>query len=78
MEKVLRNSILKRLREERGWTQRRLADELNVSEQTVRTWERGTRSPLLEHRTRLSDLFGRTPEQLGLLPLGDTEQSLKC
>lgn len=60
------NELLLQARMELGLTQRRLADELEVGEQTVRSWERGTRSPSLEMRKRLCELFAKTPEQLGL------------
>lgn len=60
------NELLRQARQERGWTQRRLADELGVEEQTVSSWERGTRFPSLEFRGRLCVLFSKTPELLGL------------
>ena len=65
MQKIGRNILLKQAREEKGWTQHRLADELGVEEQTIRSWEHGRRKPLREYRIRLSEIFGKTPEQLG-------------
>jgi len=60
------NEYIRNAREQRGWTQRRLAEELGVAEQTVRTWERGTRSPSLEIRAHLARLFDTSQERLGL------------
>jgi transcriptional regulator with XRE-family HTH domain len=53
---VQKNGALRQARLRRRWTQRRLADELGVAEETVRAWERGTRYPSLELQERLSKL----------------------
>jgi len=68
------NDVLRQAREERGWTQRRLADELSVDVQTVSSWERGIRSPLLEFRHQLCTLFSKTPEQPDFSPQFSIEQ----
>jgi transcriptional regulator with XRE-family HTH domain len=60
------NHLLQQARRERNWTQQYLADQLKVGLQTVSSWEQGTRLPSLESRRRLCELFGKTPEQLGL------------
>jgi transcriptional regulator with XRE-family HTH domain/GTPase SAR1 family protein len=60
------NYFLRQAREEKGWTQRRLAEKVGVSEQTVRSWERGTRTPSLEMRNRLCHVLEKSPSQLGL------------
>lgn len=39
-----------------GWTQQRVADELQVSQSTVNRWLKGSR-PEGDHRDRLNDLF---------------------
>ncbi len=62
------NTLLRRAREARGWTQRHLAEELGVEKQTIGSWEQGSRSPSLEMRSRLYKVFEMTPEQLGLHP----------
>ena len=60
------NIALRQAREARGWTQNHLAGSMNVSTDTVRSWESGRRVPLLAQRMRLCALFQLTPEQLGL------------
>jgi transcriptional regulator with XRE-family HTH domain len=63
----LKNDLLRKARETHGWTQRRLAEELNIGENTVRAWENGLRSPGIAMRNRLCEVFGRTAAQLGLV-----------
>ena len=58
------NELLRQARQERGWTQRGLAEQLGVGEQTVRSWELGIRFPSLELRRRLCTTFSKTPEEL--------------
>ena len=60
------NDLLRQARRKRGLTQRRLAEEVGVDEQTVRSWERGTRAPSLEFRNRLSTILEKSLEELGL------------
>jgi DNA-binding XRE family transcriptional regulator/DNA polymerase III delta prime subunit len=60
------NYLLRQAREEKGWTQRRLAEEVGVGEQTVRSWERGDRTPSLKMRNRLCHVLEKSPAQLGL------------
>ncbi len=45
------------LREARGWSQVRLADELNVSKQTVSNWENGNILPSVDMLVRISRVF---------------------
>lgn len=61
-------------RELRGWSQRRVAEELQqlfpgvaVSEKEVGRWERHKRNPSPYYREKLCTLFGMDAEQLGLL-----------
>src|SRR5215470_12830770 len=68
MKKTIKNEKLRQARQERGWTQQRLAGRLGVQEITVRCWERGSRIPSLESRSRLCAIFGMTAAQLGLSP----------
>jgi transcriptional regulator with XRE-family HTH domain len=62
------NKQLKSAREARGLTQAALAQLLGVEEQTVRSWERRTRTPGAETQRKLSRFFDLTPEQLGFQP----------
>ncbi|MGB9034676.1 MAG: helix-turn-helix transcriptional regulator [Paeniglutamicibacter sp.] len=53
----MKNSLPER-RQERGWSQQRLADELGVSRQTVISIERGRFDPSLPLAFRLAGVFG--------------------
>ncbi|MFL4476744.1 helix-turn-helix transcriptional regulator [Paeniglutamicibacter sp. ORCA_105] len=53
----MKNSLHER-RQERGWSQQRLADELGVSRQTVISIERGRFDPSLPLAFRLAAVFG--------------------
>jgi len=48
---------IKELRRDRGWTQRDLANKMNVSQQTIGSWEVGRAEPNAEALTKLSELF---------------------
>jgi len=58
------NNNLKTLREERGWTQGALADQLGVSRQTVNALETGRYDPALPLAFRIAHLFGRPIEAI--------------
>lgn len=55
---------LKVLRAERDWTQARLADELEVSRQTVNAIEKGKFDPSLPLAFKLARLFGLSIEEI--------------
>lgn len=57
-------SILRTLREERGWSQGRLAEEVGVSRQTINAVETGRFDPSLPLALRLAQLLGRPVEQI--------------
>ncbi len=61
------NTSLRELRKQRGWTQAELAEALGVTDLTVRRWELGQTTPSVYHVKKLCDLFGKSPEELGLL-----------
>lgn len=63
----MKSSRLKAEREGRGWSQAKIAKALGINTETVRRWERGLALPHPYYRERLSDLFGKTVEELGLL-----------
>lgn len=48
---------LKVLRQERGWSQQTLADQLGVTGHTVMRWEAGTNSPQLKDVRKLAAFF---------------------
>jgi len=65
------NERLRYEREIRGWSQKRVADQLDTSEDTVSRWERGERKPDSYYREKLCLLFGKNAEELGLIdPIG--------
>lgn len=51
---------VKALRESRGWTQRDLAAQLDVTPASVAQWESGANSLSLKNVIALADLFGCT------------------
>ena len=59
----MKNS-LRALREERGWTQAAMADELDVSRQTVNALETGRYAPSLPLAFRIARLFERPIEAI--------------
>lgn len=61
------NESLKRAREARGWTQKELAEKINVDSKTVNRWETGKAFPQSQFRRRLSKLFGMSLVELGLI-----------
>ena len=48
---------IRRLREEKGFTQEKIADELDVSYQAVSSWERDEYKPDLDKLLRLAEVF---------------------
>lgn len=58
------NNRLRELRAQHRWTQAELADQLNVSRQTVNSIENGRYEPSLPLAFRISDVFGQPIESL--------------
>lgn len=52
------------LRKSRGWSQEELAENLNVSRQSVSKWEAGQAAPELDKIVRMSELFGVSTDYL--------------
>ena len=52
------------LRKKRGWTQRQLAKQLNVTHQAVSKWEKGATMPDIETLLAMSKLFGVTVDMI--------------
>ncbi|MEQ1930239.1 MAG: helix-turn-helix transcriptional regulator [Parvularculaceae bacterium] len=57
-------NALRQLRAERGWSQARLADLLDVSRQTINAIETGKYDPSLPLAFKLAQLFGRRIEEI--------------
>ena len=55
---------LQLLRKSKGYTQEKLAEEMNVSRQAVAKWESGMAYPDIENLLRISDLFHVTVDYL--------------
>lgn len=62
-----RNEILKREREQRGWSQARLAELVGTDAATVSRWERGYATPSPYFREHLCCLFEKSAHDLGFL-----------
>jgi transcriptional regulator with XRE-family HTH domain len=77
MEEARRpNERLRRARLLRGWSQQRVADQINqlpgnarADRELVYRWEAGKRTPGPFYRERLCQVFGMSAEQLGLVEL---------
>ncbi len=61
-------SPLRMARVERGWSQQEVADKLGTTKVVVSRWESGEHLPTPYYRQQLSELYGKTPAELGLLP----------
>src|SRR5947209_454198 len=64
---------LKQERERLGLSQQALAEKVDASFVTISNWERGKTMPGPYHRRLLSELFGKSLQELGLLP-GEPEE----
>ncbi len=61
---------IKELREQRGMTQKELAEQMQVSFQTISKWENGVNMPDITNIPKLADLFGVSADViLGLQPM---------
>jgi putative transcriptional regulator len=59
-------NLLERMRGERGWTQQEVADQVEVSRQTIISLERGRYNPSILLAFRLARLFDVKIEELFL------------
>src|SRR5579862_785156 len=62
------NTRLRDARLYRKWTQQELADKIGTTKINVSRWENGVTFPSRYFRQRLSEVFGKTPDELGLSP----------
>ena len=61
---------IKELREQRGMTQKELAEKMQVSFQTISKWENGVNMPDITNIPKLADLFEVSADVLlGLQPM---------
>ena len=67
----MKPNLLRVERKRRGWSQADVAEALGITTKTVVRWERGDTVPFPYHRYKLSDLFGKTLQELGLLSDAD-------
>ena len=58
------NDRIKNLRKEKGWTQLKLAEQLNITDKAVSKWESGEGNPDITLLPKLAELFGVTIDYL--------------
>src|SRR5436190_23945352 len=68
------NERLRAQRLKKNWTQVYVATLIGTSDVEVSRWETGTAMPTLYFREQLCALFGRTPQELGLIATPEIEQ----
>src|SRR5205807_738991 len=76
-KKISRPAIsrLKREREQRNWTQSELAEHIGTTRINVSRWENGVTTPSPYYRQRLGELFGKSIQELGLVPESSEEHN---
>ncbi len=57
-------NMLRDLRSERGWSQQALAENLDVSRQTINALETGKYDPSIRLAFKIARLFGKTVEEI--------------
>jgi transcriptional regulator with XRE-family HTH domain len=65
--------LLKQAREERGWSQKDVAEKIGTDPKTVSRWERRVAYPSPYFRQKLSELFKKSLRELDLLNSSDRE-----
>jgi len=61
------NDTLRYCRERQGWSQRKLAELVDTSEDMVSRWERGISKTSPFYQERLCTIFGKNAEELGFI-----------
>lgn len=61
------NHLLRYARQEHGWSQQRVAEQIGTTEDVISRWERGVRMPGPYYRERLCQLFQKTAHDLGFV-----------
>ena len=60
-------NTIRKLRQERGWTQYELALKIGVHPQAVYLWESGRRTPQVPQLRKLGRLFGMCSDEIDLI-----------
>ncbi len=68
-------SRIRQERERRAWTQAELADRIGSTRINISRWENGASVPGPYYRQRLSELFGKSVQELGFLSTFDEEDT---
>src|SRR5947209_16514268 len=66
---------LRQERERRGWTQNEVAERIGSTRVNISRWESGTIIPGPYYRQKLSDLFGKSIQELGFIPENSEEHN---
>lgn len=64
------NLRLKHERQLRGWSQGRLAEQIDVPDYYISRWERGEVLPSPYYQQKLCELLGKSAQELGFLQSG--------
>src|SRR6266849_5099173 len=77
VKKISRSALsrLKQEREQRGWTQSELAERIGTTQINISRWENGITVPSPYYRQRLGELFGKSVQELDLVPDSSQERS---
>ena len=65
---------IKRLRQEKGWSQMQLSKKLNVHQKQISAYERGIHSPSIDFLVKLADLFNVSLDYLAFDDRHDSNQ----
>jgi len=65
---------IKRLRQERGWSQMQLSGKLNVHQKQISGYERGLHAPSIEFLIKLASLFNVSLDYIAFDDRGDSNQ----
>ena len=72
VEEPVPNERLRRARILKGWSQADLAEQVGTSFETVSRWERGITAPSLRYCKQLSQVLGKSAEELATVGTGDS------
>ena len=68
------NSRLKQERERRGWSQSDIAERIGTTQINVSRWENSITLPGPYYRQKLAEIYGKSIQELGLIPEINTEK----